>query len=217
MRRKEWAGPRPCARATAEAGAVGGGLSPWRPQRRGCPRPTRSPPSVRGRGAGAEFAPWPCGRWWAVRPRPAPGLGRGRQVGLGAGEIAVPLRPSVCWPEARLQSPSRPLPGRRKPGAFAFRPEAKRTQSRHRGSCAGSARSSPGAGCGGAGFCEKCSGCRFLWLEIWFRSLWSWPGGSSCVFSQRLEIKSSSTARGVLRSRVPQRPSPSPLGGGWAV
>lgn len=216
MRRKEWAGPRPCARATAEAGAVGGGLSPWRPQRRGCPRPTRSPPSVRGRGAGAEFAPWPCGRWWAVRPRPAPGLGRGRQVGLGAGEIAVPLRPSVrLLAGGEVAVPLQAAAGPPETWSLCFQAGGKADAvTTLRGSCAGSARSSPGAGCGGAGFCEKCSGCRFLWLEIWFRSLWRWPGGSSCVFSQRLEIKSSSTARGVLRSRVPQRPSPSPFRGG---
>lgn len=60
-------------RGLAEGGGGGGGrgrgLSPWRPRRRGCPRPARSPPSVRGRGSGG--APW---RRW----------GRGGALGVSA-------------------------------------------------------------------------------------------------------------------------------------
>lgn len=110
------AGPRPCAAPKAEAGAAGEGLSPWRPRRRGCPRPARSPLSVRGRGrrrrrppvlscpllSVSGFGPWPRG---GGRALPGRGLLPARQQpsggGVGAGCRAGP-RLRVCRPAGWL-------------------------------------------------------------------------------------------------------------------
>lgn len=91
-----------------------------------------------------------AGGWRDCSPPPSVRL-------LAGGEVAVPLQAAAGPPET---------------WSLCFQAGGKADAvTTLRGSCAGSARSSPGAGCGGAGFCEKCSGCRFLWLEIWFRSL----------------------------------------------
>lgn len=65
------------------SGAAGGGLSPWRPRQRGCLRPARSPPSVRGRGGGA------------VGPSPGPALGR---VAVAGSCPALPCQAAALLP-----------------------------------------------------------------------------------------------------------------------
>lgn len=93
------------------SGAAGGGLSPWRPRRRGCLRPARSPPSVRGRGGGA------------VGPSPGPALGRVAVAG------SCPARPRPCsWRREQPHGEAAATPRQERAPAVGWGPAAGRAR-----------------------------------------------------------------------------------------
>lgn len=97
-----------------EAEAAGGGLSPWRPRRRGCLRPARSPLSVRGRGRG-PLQVRPLASWYRPGPaRPRPSRGTGKS-GVRSG--SCPAVEGLCrWGRSRLRRTPRPRRRAGRPG-----------------------------------------------------------------------------------------------------